>query len=214
MQRLRISFGRGAPVRFISHLDTMRCWERIFRRASIPIEYTQGFTPHPKIAVAAPLAVGFTGEAELMDVWVRKWMPPDALVMMTRRQLPAGFSVHTAREVPESLPSLQSVVCAGRYHCVASHPGGLAEAGVAVRAFLEASSFEFKYERAGVEKKQDLRPLVQELGVAAGDGDSIIVDMVVTLGQEGGARPDHVMAALGFAEPFESIHRVSLALAS
>ena len=78
MQRLRVSFGRGVPARFISHLDVMRCWERVFRRASIPVEYTQGFTPHPKIAVAAPLAVGFTGEAELMDVWLRKWMPPDA----------------------------------------------------------------------------------------------------------------------------------------
>lgn len=214
MQRLRISFGRGGPVRFISHLDTMRCWERVFRRASIPIEYTQGFTPHPKLAVAAPLAVGFTGEAELMDVWLRKWMPPDALLMMTRRQLPAGFSVHSAREVPESLPSLQSVVCAGRYHCVASHPGGPAAAEAAVRSFLEAASFEFQYERAGVEKKQDLRPLVQQLTVAAGDGDSCYVDMLVTLGQEGGARPDHVLSALGFTEPFESIHRTSLLLAS
>jgi len=212
MQRLRISFGRGAPVRFISHLDTVRCWERVFRRASIPIEYTQGFTPHPKLAVAAPLPVGFAAEAELMDIWVRKWMPPDAVIMMARRQLPVGFAVNSVWEVPESIPALQAVVRAARYRCVAAHPGGLAAAEAAVRAFLDSASFEYEYLRAGVEKKQDLRPLVKALSVCAGEGEACRVDMVVTLGQEGGARPDHVLAALGFVEPFESIHRESLSL--
>jgi len=214
MQRLRISFGRGAPVRFISHLDVMRCWERIFRRASIPIEYTQGFTPHPKIAVAAPLAVGFTGEAELMDIWLRKWMPPEAVMMMARRQLPLGFSLSAAWQVPESIPSLQSVVSAGRYACIASHVGGYAAAEAAVCAFLQAESVPYAYERAGVSKQQDLRPLVRELSVVAGEGGACRVDMLVVMGQEGGARPDHVLAALGFVEPFDSIHRAGLTLVS
>ncbi|PIW40369.1 MAG: hypothetical protein COW22_02130, partial [Chloroflexi bacterium CG15_BIG_FIL_POST_REV_8_21_14_020_46_15] len=76
MQRLRVRFGRGEEVKFIAHLDIVRFWERAFRRAEIPLAYSQGFTPHPRISLAAPLPVGVTSEFELMDVWLKQWMPP------------------------------------------------------------------------------------------------------------------------------------------
>ncbi|MFH1087432.1 MAG: TIGR03936 family radical SAM-associated protein, partial [Chloroflexota bacterium] len=58
MYRLRLKFGRDRSLRFISHLDLMRLWERAFRRAGVPLAYSQGFTPHPSISLAAPLALG------------------------------------------------------------------------------------------------------------------------------------------------------------
>ena len=68
MQRIRISFSRGEKVKYISHLDLMRLWERALRRASIPIAYSQGFSPHPKISIAAPLPIGVTSDGEFMDI--------------------------------------------------------------------------------------------------------------------------------------------------
>jgi radical SAM-linked protein len=68
MQRLRLKFGRGEDLKFLSHLDLMRLWERALRRAGLPLAYSEGFTPHPQIALAAPLLVGVTSDAELMDV--------------------------------------------------------------------------------------------------------------------------------------------------
>ncbi len=68
MQRLRTSFSRGEELKFLSHLDLMRLWERAFRRAGISLASSEGFTPHPRISLAAPLSVGTTGQAELMDV--------------------------------------------------------------------------------------------------------------------------------------------------
>ena len=132
MQRLRLKYGRTEAARYISHLDSMRAWERIFRRAGVPLDYTRGFTPHPRLAVASPLPVGFTSSAELMDIWVRKWMPPDAAYMAIREQLPQGFTLESVIEVPLTLGSLQSKVCAARYTCVAQHPQGLAGAQHAV----------------------------------------------------------------------------------
>ena len=76
MPRLRVRFGRGPEVKFISHLDVMRFWERAFRRARIPLAYSEGFSPHPRISLAAPLPVGVTSEAELMDVMVSRWISP------------------------------------------------------------------------------------------------------------------------------------------
>jgi len=67
-QRLRITFTKGENLRYISHLDLARTWERVLRRAGIPVLYSRGYHPHPKIVFAAALPVGCTGAAEVMDV--------------------------------------------------------------------------------------------------------------------------------------------------
>ncbi len=213
MQRLRLRFGRGAQVRFISHLDTVRCWERVFRRASIPLEYSHGFTPHPRIAVAAPLAVGITSEVELVDIWLRKWFPPESAMMMARGQLPAGFNLLNAWEVPEGASSLQAAVRRARYRCVAYHEGGVSAALDAARTFLCAESIVHQFTRGDQVKSVDLRPFVHSLAVQGGPEERCTVGLEVSIGQGGTARPDHVLAALGFAAPADSIHRVALLLA-
>lgn len=210
MQRLRLRFGRGSTVRFISHLDTMRCWERVFRRAGVPLEYTQGFTPHPKLAVAAPLAVGFTGAAELMDIWLRKWTPPEAVLMMLRPELPQGFELSEVWEVPLRAPSLQAIICSARYRCVAWCDDGLSAARAAAQAFLASESVMYEYRRKDEVRSQDIRPLVRDVVVGPGAGGACEIELDVRLGQEGSVRPEHVLAVLGFAGPAESIERVSL----
>ena len=210
MQRLRLRFGRGSAVRFISHLDIMRCWERVFRRAGVPLEYTQGFTPHPKLAVAAPLAVGFTGAAELMDIWLRKWTPPEAVMMMVRPELPQGFELSLVWEVPLRAPSLQSIIRSARYRCVAWCDEGLSVAQAAARTFLASESVTCEYRRGEEVRSQDIRPLVRDVVVEPGPGGACEIELDVHLGQNGSVRPEHVLAGLGFAMPPESIHRVGL----
>ncbi|MBN1855473.1 MAG: DUF2344 domain-containing protein [Dehalococcoidia bacterium] len=210
MQRLRLRFGRGVDVRFISHLDMMRCWERVFRRADIPIEYTQGFTPHPRLAAAAPLAVGFTGSGELLDVWLRKWTPPDAVMMMVQLQLPRGFEVSNVQEVPVGAPSLQSILTSARYSCVARHPEAPDIVHQAVQDFLNADSIICEYQRRDKVHSQDIRPLVNSLVVEEAEGGTYRIELSVRLAQDGSVRPEHVLASLGFSQPADSIHRVSL----
>ncbi len=213
MERLRLRFGRQGPVRFISHLDTVRCWERMCRRASLPLEYSHGFTPHPKIAVAAPLAVGFTSEAELMDIWLRKWLPPESVLMTLRRQLPTGFTLLNAWEMPHGAPALQSMVRKARYHCAAWHEGGLAAAREAARSFLDSRSVVYEYVRGDEVRSVDLRPLVHGVVVdSTTDVHWCSVSLEVSIGQKGSARPDHVLAALGFAAPIDLVHREGLIL--
>ncbi|MYG90977.1 MAG: DUF2344 domain-containing protein, partial [Chloroflexi bacterium] len=66
--RIHIRFAAEGPLKYVSHLDLMRVWERVFKRARLPLATSHGFSPRPKIALAAPLAVGVTSEAELLDV--------------------------------------------------------------------------------------------------------------------------------------------------
>lgn len=212
MERLRLRFGRQDPVRFISHLDTVRCWERMCRRAALPLEYSHGFTPHPKIAVAAPLAVGFTSEAELMDIWLRKWVPPESAFMMLREQLPNGFMLFQTWEMPQSAPGLQAAIRKARYHCVAWHEGGVRAACNAAQEFLDSESVLHEYVRGDEVKSIDLRPLVHGVTVSPVEEGWCHVDLMVSAGQGGSARPDHVLAVLAFTTPAASIHRVELLL--
>ncbi len=68
VQRLYLTYACDDAVKYISHLDLMRVWERVLRRAGVPVVYSEGFSPHPRIAMAAPLAVGVSSEAERIDI--------------------------------------------------------------------------------------------------------------------------------------------------
>jgi radical SAM-linked protein len=117
-QRLRVTFSRGEPLRFISHLDLMRFWERALRRGGLSVAYSEGFSPHPKLSLGAPLPVGTTGEAELMDVVLAQPVEPEEFLRRVRPQLPPGVAVSDAREAPASLPSIQSQLRAAEYRVV------------------------------------------------------------------------------------------------
>jgi hypothetical protein len=96
MLRVLFRFVKGEPVRFVSHLDSMRAFERAMRRANFPVEYTQGFNPRPKMAFASALSVGATSDWELCQVdlvesTAEECLP--ALVEGLNRQFPAGLRI-------------------------------------------------------------------------------------------------------------------------
>ena len=115
MQRLRIKFSRGDEIKFISHLDITRLWERALRRSGIPLAYSQGFSPHPQMALAAPLSVGMTSEAELMDITCTRNVTPQWLTDMVNHQLPPGIRVLQTQQVTPTLPALQAQVRFAEY---------------------------------------------------------------------------------------------------
>ncbi|MFZ1769373.1 MAG: TIGR03936 family radical SAM-associated protein, partial [Caldilinea sp.] len=67
-QRVRIHYAKGEAIKFISHHDEFRLWERTLRRADLPLLYKRGFNPQPHIQFAAPLGVGITGANEPLDI--------------------------------------------------------------------------------------------------------------------------------------------------
>src|SRR3712207_3307448 len=109
-QRLRVTFARGDLLRYITHLDLMRAWERAIKRAGLPIAYSEGFTRHPQLALAAPLPVGATAEGELMDVFLEERTDPGEFQERLAVQTPPGLTIERVEEVALQLPSLQSLV--------------------------------------------------------------------------------------------------------
>ena len=93
----RMMYAKVGPARFISHLDLLRTFGRAARRAGLPLAFTQGFNPHPKITFAAPLAVGIAGEAEFADLELTRKIPAPVVARALTGALPEGLSVLEVR---------------------------------------------------------------------------------------------------------------------
>ena len=211
MQRLRVKFARGAEIEYISHLDVMRAWERALRRATIPLAYSHGFHPQPRIALAAPLPVGVTSEGELMDVFLCQRLQPREFLNKVRPQLPPGLEILDVREVPLEEPSLQSRVRFADYRAdIRSDLPGW-EIEERVRQLLEATEVLGERRREGKVRRYNLRPLVERLVVESWN-ESKRLRMRLRNSPSGAARPDEVVEALGLGRHAARVHREHLLL--
>ena len=215
MQRLRIKFNRGEKLKYISHLDISRLWQRILRRAGIPLAYSQGFSPHPRISLAAPLALGVTSEAELMDIFCTRTVTPHYFLDAVNRQSPPGVSVLAAYQIALTLPSLQAQVRFAEYAVtVGSEDNAQPEIEEKIAALLEKEELPWQRMRNTEVRRYDLRKLINSISLADWDGSACRLDMKLRCDPEGSGRPEQVTLALDFKQHPLKIHRRRLFLAA
>ena len=99
-----MKFTKSHLTKFISHLDLIRAFERALRRASLPVAYTQGFNPRPKMSFSPALSVGITSNSEYMDVDFYKEVPPQVVISRLNQALPDGLQIVKAGIADEKLP--------------------------------------------------------------------------------------------------------------
>lgn len=209
MQRLRIKFSRGEEIKFISHLDIMRLWERAFRRARLPLAYSEGFNPHPRMSLAAPLAVGMTSEAELMDIVTARPVSPHWFTETVGRQLPTGIGIMGTYQTGLNIPSLQSQMRSAEYRVGLEADGLTPDALKSAAAdLMSKNSLPWRHQRDTGERSYDLRALIEDLRPA----ENLSLDMKLRCGSNGSGRPEQVVLALGIASHPRSIHRTRLIL--
>ena len=209
-QRLRVTFARGDEMKYVTHLDMMRFWERALVRAGVPVAYSEGFTPHAQIAMAAPLAVGVTSDAELMDVFLATPMRPRAFADAVAPQLPPAARIIDVRETALTLPALQADVRAAEYEVDIAVPDGI-DPHDAVARFLHAASIPWEHRREDEVRQYYIRAMVRDLAIVRVDGCDATVRMSLKNDSTGSGRPEQVAAALGFGAP-SRIHRTRLVL--
>ena len=213
MQRLRLKFSRGDELKYISHLDLMRLWSRASRRAGISVAYSEGFSPHPKISLAAPLPIGVTSEAELMDVTLRRTVSPHFVIKALRQQLPDGIDVVEIQQIPLTSPSLQSQLRYAEYRVVVTASKSQKEVRTAITSLIQAESLPWQHMRDTGPRHYDLRPLIRNIWLIDHLDSSFTLDMRLRCDSQGAGRPEQVTAALGLTEYPTSIHRTNLILA-
>ena len=212
--RVRITFCKGEAIKYTSHLDLMRAWERSLRRASVPVAYSKGFNPRARLQLAAALPLGHTGEAEVLDVWLERPVPVAELVSALVGRLPEGLRVSQARQVPRAEPALQTQVTSADYLAtVAWDPrwlegrDGPVEA-VEARIACVLAAAELPHERRG--RRYDLRPLIERLWLERLDGEEVVLGMQLAARPGATARPEAVLDALGMAGASARYHRRQL----
>lgn len=212
MQRLRLRFSRGEEVKFLSHLDLLRLWERALRRAKVPLAYSEGFTPHPRFSLAAPLPVGVTSEAELMDLWLTRWLAPNSFLALVKRQLPAGITVSDVWVIGLNVPTLQSQVRLAEYRVEVESEGTKQELERTLISLLSAKALPWHHFRDTGPRHYDLRALIDDLWLISYQNSQCILGMRLRCDSGGSGRPEQVTAALGFAHHPKVIHRTKLIL--
>ncbi|MBI1299484.1 DUF2344 domain-containing protein [bacterium] len=211
-QRVRFTYEKGEAVKFISHQDEFRLWERTLRRADLPLLYKQGFNPQPHMQFAAALGLGMTGVGEIVDVIFSPPVPLDEMLKRVAQKLPPGVTVLGAEEVPIKAKALQSLTIGADYTIIIyAEPGEIVETRLqaGIEAFLAKTEVVRTRERHSQPYEYNLRPLVFELRYDGYDAESEENRIFLRVQMRDGAtgRPDEVVDALGFDDFARTLRR-------
>ena len=192
VQRLRLRYAKRGRLRFSSHRDFQRAFERALRRAAVPIAFSSGFSPHPKVSYASAAPTGAASEAEYLEIAVTERCDPEKLRTALDEALPDGLDVVEVVEARTSDFPARLEASLWRIDL----PGtGEAEAQDAVQAFLASDAVEVeRMTKSGV-RSFDARGAVAVLALADSGGPYAILEAVVRHGTPT-VRPDDVLAAL------------------
>jgi radical SAM-linked protein len=195
-QRVRIRFTKQDDLRWISHRDLMRVWERLFRRAGVALSMTEGFHPKPRINFPSALAVGIAGLDELLEVDLAEQYTAQSLQMAISSELPPGMNVGAidVLAAPDHKAQVKYVTFE-----IAVPPQRQAALADRIDGLLRQSSIPIQ--REGRKIALDLRPLIAELtlhsnALDSSSSDNGVLQMRLRVDREGSARPREVLKAL------------------
>jgi len=199
--RYRLRFHKTEAMRFTGHLDLHRALERTIRRSGLPLAYTRGFSPHPRLQLAAALPLGFVSRAEVADLWLELPLAAPDVLSRLQAAAPPGMNFLEAQVAPANEPALQQQVTGATYTVLLAGPPP-ADLDERVRSLLSAPSL--LRQRRG--RPYDLRPLIGTLEHQG--GGRLAMHLAAREGATG--RPDEVIEALGLDPLSADIERTSL----
>ncbi|NLY30582.1 MAG: DUF2344 domain-containing protein [Firmicutes bacterium] len=210
--KIRARFTKEEPVRFISHLDLARTVERAVRRAGLPVLYSQGFNPRPKIAFGSALALGITSSAEYVDMEFANGFGIDEFLRAINANLPPGIRFKEAKAIPSNTAPLMSVIDRAQYVIT----GDLGQDGVLssiVQRILDSD--EIWIERPGKKQRRriNIRPWIFSLEVLEEGLEASSLSLLVQTGSSGNVRPEEVAEQFPWAAGQPLIHRSGLFIA-
>ncbi len=215
LYRIRLYYARGEALRYVSHLDTQLVWERTLRRAGIPLAYSQGFNPRPRLHLASALPLGFLSRCEITDLWLE--LPPGSptpemndLVQSVQASAPPGLEILRGEFVPLQEPALQTQVQSAEYLAAPMDPvdSGALEQAVSQALAAETLPRERKGKPGQPGKAYDLRPLIEALELEHGPR----LRMRLSAREGATGRPEELLAALGQDASLWRVERVRLIL--
>lgn len=203
--RLRITFSKTGPLRYIGHLDLFSLWERAIRRAGLPLAYSQGFHPQPKMQLAAALPLGFSSRCEVLDIRLQEEIPLPGLLERLQAVLPEGIRPLSLEQAEERAAPLQTRVQQAEYEISLPAEETPSDLEAHLRALLAAPSLP----RIRRGKPYDLRPLIDSLHLLKASSPPRLF-LRLSARESATGRPEEVLAALEIPFEIAQIERTRL----
>jgi len=208
--KLRMRFKKEGLARFISHLDLMRTFERAFRRANLPIAFTQGFNPRPKITFTPALSVGITSSSEYMDAKFYEDVSMHDAACKLNRVLPEGIKITDVKVADEAL-ALSMLNGAKYVVTVVLDEVDQEKLKKSMHMLLQQKEVIIEKKTKSGKKLVDIAPFIYSLDLLKCDGNTANIVMSISIGQQGSVAPITVIYELEkiLAKKLEvvSIHR-------
>ena len=188
---LRIRFKKLGRLQYISHLDLVRTMSKILVRAKLPMWYTEGFNPKPKMIFAAPLSIGAESLCEFMDVRLVKKLPPSEVIEILNKNMTEEMQVLEAYYPTEKFTELKWLKYTMK---IKSNMDSAILAEKCNELFAKEQILVFKKTKSG-EQNVDIKPLIHT-AVARAEGELTVFDLVLSADQSCFLNPEHIVTAI------------------
>ncbi len=213
--RVRFKFSKTGKAVFLSHLDLIRIISLAIRRAKLPVAYSRGFHPTPRISFGPALPLGMEGHAEYMDMDLTQEITTQELIEIINRNLPAGIKLLEANHIPCKARSLMSVINEAEYHIffpedIMEDVGSFDRHLELIKKTMKRSSINHLCERKNGHKEIDIRPFIKDINCIKKENFvHISLRLKVTLNQN--VRPRELLEAIygKIAEEWNGLIRIS-----
>lgn len=205
--RIRVTFSKTGPLKYVGNLDLHKIWERAARRAGLDLAYTKAFHPQARIQLASPLPLGFSSRCEVLDIRLNEDVDVPDLAARLQAAMPAGIRLLHTEEVDPLAPALQAEVTAAEFEVTLGGAFSRLDLNERIEELLANSSL--PRERRG--KQYDLRPLIEDLELLVDDGRSEpSLRMRLTAREGATGRPEEVLDALDIPGEDTQVERTRL----
>ena len=194
--KLRVKYSKMEGARFLSHLELMKAMERTFRRAKIPLAFSEGFNPHPKISYASALSVGTASRGEYLDIDLSIDMDAVDFKNRVSNCLIKGIEILDVKEVEGKTKSLTAIVERAEYTAICPIEQKLTaeELQKLVKAFLGQSEILVNRKSKNKEKEINIKEGIYHLSTEL-NGLNLVINFIVDSGSKGNIRAGEVYHA-------------------
>jgi radical SAM-linked protein len=192
--KIRLKWGKRGLVRFLSHLENNRVFERAIRRADLPVAYSQGFHPHQKLSFGPPLPHGYSSECEFLDIQIEGICGKEHIEALSQT-LPDGYFIADHKLIYSKAPAISAFLNRAIYQ-ITGEFGDCSRLEAGLAALLQKESVMAARLTKEGSKEVEIRTALFRMEIIS-DGSEPMIEMELGLGQAGYARPTEVLEVLG-----------------
>jgi len=208
MYKVRLSFFKKDYAKFVSHLDLMKMFQRVFRIAGVDVTFSQGFNPHPKMSIAYPLPVGVTSGEEYLDLQVDSAPDYVDLVNKINSAMPKDIKITKAWEPRDNM----NEICLAEYTTILTLYNEISELESVIETFMARKDIVVdKKTKKGI-SATDIKSMIKKVDVVENNGREVTIKMLLSIGEKANLKATTVLEAMekyieGFAVEYTDINR-------